>query len=426
MNSKIQNRVSGLVDEVRKLYSKHAPLNLTAAKRRFPDLVEAAYAFKPFLGWRKLLLAAGIAYEDIEREYRDFVTCKICGRKFRILTAHLIKTHAITPGEYRRAFPEAELMSETLRIARRGERRKPINRHTTLPHWEELWTPEYLLDRIEAYNEHGDSINFHSLQVHDKSTTEAAIRFFGSWDAAMARLGINPDEYRRQSPGIRLSPEEVIRGLKARRQKRLPLNESALSQSDLRLYNAARRRFGSYSKALEAAGIEPRSVSLKNRYSDEDLNKVIKAGHRINRLTGDERLKALKRLDRRYRPMVYGRYSSWRNFAVKQGFDTDKFSFTEQKEDLIMAIRKLPAGMTAGRLFEENRSLYDKIRKRIGQVSIALRKYHPVTHILRKDKKKVVPRAQKNSGGYEGHSLPQRCIKFENFTIPPIRGTKRD
>lgn len=89
MSSATKSQISWMVDKIRELHSQHAPLNLTSAKRRFPDLVHAAYAVKPFLGWRKLLIAAGIDYKDIEREYLDYVVCNICGKHFSILTGHL-------------------------------------------------------------------------------------------------------------------------------------------------------------------------------------------------------------------------------------------------------------------------------------------------------------------------------------------------
>jgi hypothetical protein len=377
-----------MVAKVQQLHSQNTPLNLTAAKRSFPDLVEAVYAVKPFLGWRKLLIAAGIDYKDIEREYLDYVVCKICGKKFGIITEHLKVNHSISPEEYRKAYPDAELMSETLRIARSKMKQKPVNLKITRPHWEVLWTPEYLLDRIEDYRERGASLNFKSIQTHDRSTTDAAIRFFGSWDAAIARLGINPGDNRKHASGIRLSSEEVINSLKDRQKKGLPLNEKTISESDLRLINAARRRFGSYPKALLAAGIDPTKVYLRKQYTDEDMNKAIKAAYRVNKLSGEARLKALKKLNQNYGAMVYSQYRvGWRTFASRFGLNPDKFSFYEQEEDLIIAIKKLPSDMTAGRLFKENLSLYNKIWYRFGPVSIFLKKYNKVNHILRKSGK---------------------------------------
>jgi hypothetical protein len=390
MSSNTKSQISRMVAKIKQLHSRGIPLNLTAAKRRFPELVEAAYTVKPFLGWRKLLIAAGIDYKDIEREYLDYVVCEICGKKFSIITWHLMKIHSMTPEEYRQEYPGAELMSETLRIPRSEVRKKSINSKIALPHWEELWTAEYLLDRIEAYRERGVPINFYSIHTHDKSTGAAAIRFFGSWDAAIARLGMSPDKHRKQVPGISLSEEDVINSLKDHQKKGLPLNEKTILESDLRLINAARRRFGSYSKALEAAGIDPAKVHLRKQFTDKDMNKLIKAAYRVNKLSGEARLKALKKLNQHYGVIVCRRYKGgWRTFAFKFGLDPDKFSFHEQEEELISTIKKLSSSMTAGRLFKENRSLYNKILRHLGLVSIVLKKYNKVTHVLRKRGKKI-------------------------------------
>ena len=94
---------------------------------------------------------------------------------------------------------------------------------------------EYLKSASERYScrERGGQLNFGAINIHDKSTTVVAINYFGSWDAAMARIGINTAEYRQQASGKSLSSVDVTEELKERQKTGLPLNGKAIKSSPL-------------------------------------------------------------------------------------------------------------------------------------------------------------------------------------------------
>jgi hypothetical protein len=129
-----------LLREIRLLHRKREPLNITAVKRRNPEILQSAYAMKPYWGWKQALADAGLGYEDINVELWDYCTCLICGHEARKLDAHVRIAHSLTGAEYRQEFPQAEIVCETVRA---GQRRFP----TDLPHWEPVWSWEYVLDR---------------------------------------------------------------------------------------------------------------------------------------------------------------------------------------------------------------------------------------------------------------------------------------
>ena len=101
-----------LVTRIKRLHARREPLNITAVKRRHPDLMEAVYAVKPFWGWKRALEAAGIDYGDIRVEIEPYVQCRLCGEWFRALMGHLIKAHECDGNNYMTDYPDAPLVSE--------------------------------------------------------------------------------------------------------------------------------------------------------------------------------------------------------------------------------------------------------------------------------------------------------------------------
>jgi len=61
----------------------------------------------------------------------DFVTCEICGKKFKAVTgSHLIKIHGISPKEYKKKYPGAKLECPSVKYKNDNHRR----RVSKLPH----------------------------------------------------------------------------------------------------------------------------------------------------------------------------------------------------------------------------------------------------------------------------------------------------
>jgi superfamily II DNA or RNA helicase len=90
-----------------------------------------------------------------------------------------------------------------------------------------------------------------------------AYRLFGNWDNALRAAGINPDEVRVPGKRVVWTESVVVAALRDRRKKGKGLNSTAVLEENDSLYHAARRRFGSWDKALQAAGINPEAVRLR-------------------------------------------------------------------------------------------------------------------------------------------------------------------
>jgi hypothetical protein len=188
-----------IIREIKQLHARRAPLNISVVKRSHPKLIERVYAVRPFRGWKRALEDADLDYKKINVELRDYVDCKICGRDFGGLAYHLISQHQITPEDYRDEYPDAELLCETVR-ARISEPRSRKHKWYTLPRWEAIWTPEYVLDRMAELHRQNFPMNYEWASDHERMVALKAAKYFGSWDQALRRIDLDPEQIRLAPP----------------------------------------------------------------------------------------------------------------------------------------------------------------------------------------------------------------------------------
>ena len=238
-----------IIHKIKQRFQQGQALNITAVKREMPKLIQSAYAVKPFWGWRQAVDDAGIDYADICVELEEYVTCAICGRDFRMLSGHL-RIHECTYEEYKGDFPDCDAVSEGLRAALMLD-------NGELKHWELIWSPEYVLDKIYRYKELGYEINVQSMSKRDNSITSAAAKHWGRWDNALRAIGLDPLNHRKLPYFQYHSKDLIIATIKERVRSGKPLDYVSVAQENASLTNAAYWYFGNWSNALRAAGLNP-------------------------------------------------------------------------------------------------------------------------------------------------------------------------
>lgn len=118
-----------------------------------------------------------------------------------------------------------------------------------------------------------------SLEVNDDPTMPSAstfAKFFGSWADAVRAIGLEP--HQRHVNSLAYSKEELLELLqcKARELGRAPTSSEMIEDPLMPSPMPFSRCFGSWNKALVAAGISPYDASGK-RFSDEYLIETLKA-----------------------------------------------------------------------------------------------------------------------------------------------------
>ncbi len=324
-------RVSGeanLLREVRSLYLARQPLNISAVKRNRPELMEAAFAQSQaeFLGWKQGLEKAGIEYDKINVELTEYVRCEICGRELRTVGSHLRKVHEVTAEDYLEEFPWAETCSEEQRANKRNQMTR---KRLRMPHWEPIWTPEYILDRAYAYYEAGYKMNAASIIRIDVSILNFARSFpeLGGWDGVLTRIGLDPREVRLHKWAYE-DGHAVIGAILERKQWALPLNHGTVARSDYALVDRAKALFGSWDEALAQAGLDPEYIRKCRapRFDDEttardEVKEAIQSRQEEGKSLRSTHLQKGPEADERLFRAAQEHFGSWYEALSEAGID---------------------------------------------------------------------------------------------------------
>lgn len=126
------------------------------------------------------------------------------------------------------------------------------------------WTNALILERIQHLARLGGDLSWTAVvKSPDRAMALAAVRscHFGSWQEALRRAGVAKNAVTRRIG--RWTRWDVVDAIRQRRHESLPLNAKAVEKETPALIAAARRRFGSWTEALRAAGVEPETVVLR-------------------------------------------------------------------------------------------------------------------------------------------------------------------
>jgi hypothetical protein len=219
---------ASILDQIRQLHATRKPLNLTAAKRDSPQLVEAVYRI-PGMGWKKALSLAGIDYEDIRIEPIPSCVCQLCGQRFHELSLHLKKSHGWRIAQYRQQYPNAP---------RRIYSTMPTSASSLMGHWEREWTGEYVVDRILEFEQRHFPLWASRIKLHEPNFWRQAQRCFGSWKKALERAGVKLDSrppVRQAQKKQQWSKERVIERIKEWQAQGKELNAGVLRRFTLLL-----------------------------------------------------------------------------------------------------------------------------------------------------------------------------------------------
>ncbi len=223
-------------------------------------------SLKHFRGWRKAIEAAGLSYKKIRMELLDHCVCAICGAKLLTLDVHLRSQHNISKKQYLNRYPNEETVADSVRQERTGSLRRA-------PHWEPVWSREYLIDYLIYKHERGEDLSPWVVYQKESAIHANIKKYFGSYRAGIEAAGINYAEIRVIELTEKWTAEKVLERLrKLNRQK--PFNSTSdIRKRDSRLYDSCHRYYGGPVAALEAAGIP--YIRLKARRSRKWTSRTV-------------------------------------------------------------------------------------------------------------------------------------------------------
>ena len=254
------------------------------------------------------------------------------------------------------------------------------------------WNRDSILRWILERDSQGEPIRAKDALAYNSYMYREAMRSFGSWTGALAAAGINLPA--RQ--GARTwSPKKVIRGIQRASVKPESLCYKNMMIRRRSLLEAAKKHFGSWRKALIAAGVAPESVRLTRTWDRESVIEAI-----LDRAVKDEPLAVTKVSPSSLAHWAIRIFGSWSNALRAAGLDPDQYVYvrapglatdsgaqTEVREpfapkqkwskelvasELRRRIREGKA-INMARLKTENRPLHSAVRRHFGRWDAAIR-----------------------------------------------------
>ncbi len=144
------------------------------------------------------------------------------------------------------------------------------------------WDSTLILQTIRRYKREGKDISYNEMARSHQGLVSAANYYFGSYRKAVIAAGIDYDKIRRKP---NWTTNKIIQVLRQAHRKKLPLNWYSVSKRRDLLGWAGRaairkRAFGDWNKALSAAGIDPDSIRLYHRWSNDEILRALRARRR--------------------------------------------------------------------------------------------------------------------------------------------------
>ena len=124
---------------------------------------------------------------------------------------------------------------------------------------------KYVISRIRYLCLNAYSLRAHDVRCHDRRLVDAAHRHFGGWKKALRRAGVNLKRANMKYKVRELNREEIIRALRQRHNAGRSLSWNRVCFENRALATAAKNAFHGWRRALLAAGVATESEKTVRR-----------------------------------------------------------------------------------------------------------------------------------------------------------------
>jgi hypothetical protein len=200
----------------------------------------------------------------------DFVRCRICGDRRRVISGRHLSKHDTDRETY---IEEYDLSPDEL--VAKDFRRIQSSRRGYRPYGKREW-----LAAIRAIHNRGGSVLAGDLQDTHPHIYQQGVWIFGGWDNALRAAGFDPEVARKRTFW---DAKRIAAALNRMRKQGLPMYTAYAMKNRMALYSAARNHFGSWNKALLTLGIVESAVPRKTRLGLlRDLRDALESGTAIS------------------------------------------------------------------------------------------------------------------------------------------------
>lgn len=257
-----------IVATIRRLHEEGVDLSPTGVRRTHGALFSSARSRSHFGSWRAAVLAAGLDYSKIKRGEQvwsrelviegirqgfqagdDLLSVDFKNRNKKLYSAACAKRYF---GSWRKALIATGLDYDRMRAAH-------------------FWSKPKIIERIRQLHAEGHDLNWSAISKTCPGLYRAARRRenFGSWREALRAAGFDPGEPRMTEDWSDAKITEAIRELY---EEGHDLSQKNMLRTHGALLAAAksRRYFGTWEKAIKAAGHDYSTIKLRGRKPDAE------------------------------------------------------------------------------------------------------------------------------------------------------------
>lgn len=216
------------------------PLNSLSIRKTDHKLLSAAGRW--FGSWENAIKAAGLDYLPLYDEWSDKQVLVDINK--RIKDGLSIRGHDVYLDNSKLYAAKSRFKSWREAVSSAGL----LDEYISVK-WNKLKIKAVIEQRVAE----GKKVNSWSVQKDDESLYTGAVRHFGSWDNALTACGLDLSEIKEWGFW---TPEVVIKRIKQRVQDGKKLYLTTVSKQNGSLVVMSKRFFGSWAKAVEAAGFQ--------------------------------------------------------------------------------------------------------------------------------------------------------------------------
>ncbi len=135
------------------------------------------------------------------------------------------------------------------------------------------WSKERVLEEIRQLYEKGEDLRPSAVARLCQTLLMAARKFFGGWREAVIAAGIDYDSYisQKRTSRVEQDKQQIINEIRRLYQEGRIDELSGAWRYHLSLFRKARHRFGSWRKAIEAAGLDYHEVVQRQKWTPERI-----------------------------------------------------------------------------------------------------------------------------------------------------------
>lgn len=270
---------AAIIDAILKLVADGKEINSNAIQKNHMVLYGAAKRY--FGSWGKAVIAAGFNYEAIYKSSRrgwskTIVVHQIQVRKSEGKSIRASKVIEEDGGLYNAGIKYFGSWAKA-RLAAGFTARDS--------HPRKKWGKDSIVKAILALHAKGCRLNVAAMLAlpEGRALLGAAQSYFGGWGPAIRAAGLNYSELRKYRTIGWWTKKRILRKIRTLERGKMRLNVKTIRKEHPYLLHIAIKKFGSWSQAVEAAGIDYRKHSLlwstkamMRRMSDLEYSELLK------------------------------------------------------------------------------------------------------------------------------------------------------